>query len=220
MGLKSNYRPKSWSFSALHNYEACPLQYLLSRTEPVEQEQSWALEYGLHCHSLMENFLNGIIEGVPKELKMFERELTNMKSKNAYAEQELVLDKYWEPICDEGAWRSPDAWIRAKLDARVDNLIVDLKTGREYEHYADQGNLYATMVMQCDPDLDEVDVEFWYTKSGEVASYTFFRSEHEERIALWEERSRKLMREKFWLPKTNIGCRWCAYQDRCELFNA
>jgi hypothetical protein len=217
--LKTNFKPRAWSFSAMHSYENCALQFLLDRTEPVEQELSWALEHGIHCHTLMENYLKGIIDGVPIELKLFESELIKLKSVGALAEEEIVLDRHWDIVEGDNPWRSKDAWIRAKLDARWDNLIVDLKTGREYDHYAEQADLYATMRMQIDREIGEIDVEFWYTKSGDVASFTFMRSEQEERIEAWEVRARKLMTEKHWLPSINIGCRWCAYQERCELFN-
>ena len=217
--LKTDFKPRSWSFSALHSYENCALQFLLQRTEPVEQAPSWALEHGLACHTLMENFLKGLITGMPPELKVFENELNRLKENGALAEEELVLDRHWDKVEGDGAWRSKDAWIRAKLDARLDNLIVDLKTGREYPHYAEQGELYATMLMQVDRTINAIDVEFWYTKSGEVASFSFSRDDHDERVEMWEARVRKLMNEKHWLPKINIGCRWCAYQERCEIYD-
>ena len=217
--LITDFTPRSWSFSAMHSYENCALQFVLSRTDPIEQEPSWALEHGLHCHTLMENYLKGIIDGVPPELKSFEKELKKLKSVSAMAEEEIVLDRHWDQLVSDNPWRSKDAWIRAKLDARHENLIVDLKTGREYDHYSEQANLYATMRMQIDREVDEIDVEFWYTKSGDVTSFKFARDTQDERISAWEARAQKLMSEKHWLPSINIGCRWCAYQERCELFN-
>ena len=216
---KLEYQPKNWSFSALHNYESCALQYVLNKTERVEQAPSYALEFGLKCHDLMENFLKDEIQGVPRELQMFETELNNLKHLGALAEEALVLDKNWEQVTGPEPWWSKKAYIRAKLDARIDQLFIDLKTGREYGHYDEQADLYATMLFEIYPAWDVIEGEFWYTKSGEVVPYVFERKDHAKRLASWKAREKKLMSEKHWLPSLNSACKWCAYQDRCEIFD-
>ena len=214
--MNYEYKPTSWSFSALHTYEECPLNYVLGRLSTKERSTSWALEEGLRIHGLMEHYLLGNITGIPADLHMFEKELKTLKKKGAETEEEIVLDKKWKPLKVKDPWRSKQAWIRAKLDAKLDNLVIDLKTGREYEYYAEQGNLYATLIMET-TDYADVTVEFWYTKTGNIVTHGYSRNTQEERVAKWKRRADKLMKEKHWLPKTCLSCRWCDHHEACEL---
>lgn len=99
-----------------------------------------------------------------------------------------------------------------------EQFCVTHNTGRKYDKHEDQARLYATILMQINPDFESVDVEFWYLDSGDIGSYEFFRSGVEDDIAQWEDRVAKLFREKTWLPKENQYCRWCPHQKDCELF--
>ena len=213
-----DYTPKSWSYSAIHSYEECPLNYVLDKLATGPRETNWALENGLRIHSLMEQYLLGNIDGVPKDLECFSAELRNLKAKGATAEGAIVLDKNWQPLKVKDPWKSKKAWIRAKLDAQLGDLIIDLKTGNVYDHYTQQGDLYATMTLQVEPELDKIDVEFWYSKSGEITSDVYYRKDQEERLEKWNKKATRMMNEKNWFPKQNFACRWCNHQDKCELF--
>jgi hypothetical protein len=212
-----DYIPTSWSFSALHTYEECPLRYVLDKTLTGPRETSWALEEGLRIHALMEHYLIGDIEGVPRELTHFSTQLKKFKRDGAKAEGEICLDKDWNKVKAKNAWRSKKTWIRAKLDAQNGPKIIDLKTGRQYGYYVQQADLYATLTFQL-TDLARVDFEFWYSKSGITDKHKFLRKDHEKRMAKWNKRAMKLMNEKHWLPKLNDGCKWCNYKDKCELW--
>tara|TARA_R110000744_G_scaffold278192_1_gene390462 strand:- start:3074 stop:3733 length:660 start_codon:yes stop_codon:yes gene_type:complete len=218
MTKEIDFKPRSWSFSAIHQYETCPLQYVLDKTDPKPREESWALQNGLRLHALMENFLLGNIEGVPKDLNCFKKELNSLKERGALPEEKFCVDKHWQPVVSEDKWKNKSTWLRGMLDARLGNLVIDLKSGRKYDHYDDQADIYATMLFQHFDDWNEIDVEFWYSKTGDVVTYKFLRSEHEDRMSNWDKRARTLMNEKFWLPKYNFACRWCQHQDNCELF--
>lgn len=210
----------AWSLSALGQYEACPLQYKLGRFDKIPGKgTSPALEYGIKVHKMMEDFVNGDITEVPKELKKFEKELKNLVAHNALAEEELVLDNNWAPVTDcDRPWFASNCWLRAKTDARVTNLIIDLKTGRAYPGYVKAAELYSIIVMKLYPEFSETDVEFWYSKTGEVEHYSFYRSDIDELMEVWNQRVAKLFNEKHWLPKENQYCKWCDYQYMCPLF--
>jgi hypothetical protein len=211
-----DYTPKSWSFSALHTYEECALRYVLEKLSTEPRETSWALEEGLRIHSLMEHYLLGNIQGVPRELDKFSKQLKKFKADGAKAEGEICLDKNWQPVKSKDPWKSPDTWIRAKLDATNGNKIVDLKTGRQYKYYLGQADLYATLTFQI-TDTPTLSFEFWYSKTGVVDAHKFSRKDQGERMEKWNARAMKLMNEKHWLPKLNDGCKWCNFTDKCEL---
>lgn len=209
---------RSWSLSALNLYEQCPLKYKRLKIDKLPTKPSWALENGIAIHNQMENYLNDEIQGVPKPLKKLETELKNLKEYNAYAEEQYVLNTHWEPVEGEKAWFSSSAWLRAKVDARVDNLVVDLKTGRHYDKYSDQAELYGIAVLKSFEEFDTVDVEFWYNRTGDIKSYEVFRSDLDDMVDGWNERVASLFREKHWLPKENEWCKYCEFQDSCPMF--
>jgi len=211
---------KAWSLSALGQYEACPLAYKLARFDKIPGKgASPALEYGIKVHKMMEDFLNSVITEIPKELSKLETEITNLLKHNAVAEEELVVDNHWQPIKGvERPWFASNAWLRGKTDARVCNLVIDLKSGKEYDGYEQAAELYSILTMKLNPEFTEVDVEFWYSKTGNVKGYTYHRSDINDMIAVWDTRVSKLFREKHWLPKEHQYCKWCDYQYMCPLF--
>lgn len=212
---------KSWSLSSLSLYEQCPLKYKLERIDKLPTPTSHALQRGIHIHALAEQYLLGnITGGMPPQLAKFTREMQNLKKGGALAEEMWVLDKMWQHVKSDDAWMSKEAWLRAKGDARIGNFVVDFKTGKKYDKHEDQARLYSNILMQMFPEMEEVEVEFWYLDSGEVGSYTFYRADLAFDISEWEKRVSDLFRETEWKPKHNDYCRWCPFQDKCELFGA
>lgn len=206
---------KSWSLSSLQLYEQCPLKYYYEKIEKRSQEPSDALLRGIHIHKLAEHYILGDIIGMPNELKKFAVEFRNLKKHGAIAEENLTLDKHWQPV--EDGWSKSETWLRAKTDARVDNWVCDFKTGRKYDKHEDQARLYSNILMKY-YDYDYVDVEFWYLDKGDVGAYSFSRETLDQDIEMWEERSSKLFLEKNWHPKQNEYCKWCSHQKDCDLF--
>ena len=208
---------KTWSLSSLQSYETCPQKWYEERFGGHERTSSPALERGVAVHAKAEQYLLGNVTGMPKDMAKFSTEFVNLKKHNAIAEEEWCLDRHWQPVAN--GWSHPDTWLRAKGDARVGNFIVDLKTGRQYEDkHRDQAKLYSNILMCYEPTFDEVDVEFWYLDSGKTASYKFFRTSLEADIEVWEARVSRMFRDKHFLPSENQYCKWCAFNESCELF--
>ena len=218
--IRPTAKAKSWSFSALSNYEQCAWKYYLERFEKIEQEPGFALVNGVQIHNKAEQYLLKNITGVPPELNKFKVEMENLLKHEALAEEEIVLDRHWMAVKGDNAWSSSDAWIRAKVDARVGDFVVDFKTGRAYDKYSEQADLYATLLSQKYLDIGDITVEFWYLKSGQVQTYEFAASEQQLRLELWDSRASKLMQEKEWKPKRNEYCKFCHVQEHCSFFNA
>ena len=219
--VNQKYRPKSWSYSAISAFEQCAWKFYLERGEKMQQEAGFALVNGVRIHSLAEEYLKGNITGIPKDLKKLDNEMRNLKKHGAIPEEEICLDRHWQPVKGEDAWKNSKTWIRAKIDARVPgaDLVVDFKTGRAYDKYAEQAELYATLIYQAIADVGDVlTVEFWYTKTGEVQSYEFLRDDQESRLNRWDKRAAMMMAERNWFPKQNEFCRFCHVQEHCELY--
>lgn len=206
---------KTWSLSALQLFEQCPLKFYFERIEKRKTPPSYALERGIDIHSKAEQFLLGNIATLPKELSKFTKEFQTIKRLGAIAEEELTLDRHWQPV--ENGWSDPRTWLRGKTDARVGNWFCDFKTGRKYDKHEDQARLYSNVLMQYNPAFDSVEVEFWYLDSGEVGTYDFYRSDLMQDIDHWEGRVNRMFREEHFLPTENQYCKWCPHQKDCEL---
>jgi hypothetical protein len=217
--IDDKWRAKSWSYSAISAYEQCPLQYYLGKAEGLVAPQGRALVEGNRIHMLAEKYLLGELKEFPYDLSKFSKEFKNLKKHKAKPEEVIVLDRHWQPVKSDDPWLDPKAWIRAKIDARVNNLVVDFKTGRFYDAYEKQASLYATLLFQAYPDIgDEIDVEFWFLKSADVAQYSYKKSDQMTRLDHWDSKASKLMQEDRWHPRRNEWCKYCHVQEHCDFY--
>lgn len=213
----SNIDGKSWSYSQLSGYEQCPHAHMYRKVVKLPEPKSWHLTNGNYVHKLAENFLLGKIKELPKELSEFRPEFNALLKANAKPEEEFVFNNKWELL--EDGWSNPDAWLRSKLDARIDNYIIDFKTGKIYPSHEAQGRLYANAFMMCNPDVDEVDIEFWYLSSGQVTSFQHKREQLEDDIAEWERRVKILHTDTEFKPTPHQYCRNCYVKHLCNAYD-
>jgi CRISPR/Cas system-associated exonuclease Cas4 (RecB family) len=204
-----------WSFSSLQDFEKCKLAYSHRRIHKTPEPENKYLVRGNAIHSVLESYLNNEIEELPDYLPKFSVEMANLRKHGAVAEEELCLDREWSHIPD--GWEHPNTWLRAKTDARIDNYVVDFKTGKWYDYHKDQAHLYALALMSIH-DFDEVDVEFWYMDSGTVASYQFDRLHFDAARDSWTDRAEKMMNETEFEPTQHKYCNYCYVRKLCPLF--
>lgn len=210
-------KQKSWSYSQLSGYEMCPHAHMYRKVVKLKEPPSWHLSNGNYVHKLAENYLLGKIKELPKELRLFKKEFANLLEAKAAPEEEFVLDKDWQLM--KNAWKSPNAWLRSKLDARIDNYIIDFKTGKVYDAHVGQGRLYANIYMMINPDVDEVDIEFWYLTSGTVTNFTFYRKDLERDVKAWNDRVAIMHNDITYNPTPHQYCRNCYVKDMCNSYD-
>jgi CRISPR/Cas system-associated exonuclease Cas4 (RecB family) len=207
-------RRKSWSNSTLGLYEQCPHKYMYSKIAKIPEPVSYALTKGLAAHSIAENYLLGKIDEIPMVLNKFAKEFNKLRELKAIPEESLSFNDKWEFIPD--GWSHPETWLRMKLDARVDNFLVDFKTGKHYDEHKHQARLYANAHMLRTSDK-ETTVEFWYLVSGEVKTYEFDSSTLEEDKRHWQERVDTMMNDTTFEPKKNDWCKYCHVKHLCKI---
>ncbi|RKZ96987.1 MAG: hypothetical protein DRQ42_10055 [Gammaproteobacteria bacterium] len=208
---------KNWSYSQLSSYEMCAHAHMYKKIVKLKEEPSWHLSNGNYVHKLAENYLLGKIKELPKELSKFRKEFASLLAADAAPEEEFVFDKDWNLMKD--AWKSKDAWLRSKLDARIDNYIVDFKTGKIYPGHEHQGRLYANLFMMANPDVDEVDIEMWYLSLGQVTSFSFSRDNLATDIAEWERRVSIMHNDSEFIPTPHQYCRNCFVKHLCDAYD-
>ena len=218
--MSQQLKQKSWSYSQLSAYEQCAHAHMYRRIVKLPEPPSYHLQNGTYVHSLAENFLLGKTKELPKELSKFTKEFNNLLEAKAIPEEAIVLRKDWSHIGGEEAWMSDEAWLRLKLDARIENYLVDFKTGKVYDEHVKQGRLYANVHMLMHQDVAEVDVEFWYLNSGQVVSHVFYRDDLEKDVAEWERRVEIMHNDASFIPTPHQYCRNCYVKHLCTAQSA
>lgn len=211
--MQTKSKGKSWSYSQLSAYEACAHAHMYRRIVKLPEPTSYAMVKGNEVHALAENYLLGNIKELPAPLVKFRKEFSKLLELGAIPEEAMSLNNKWEVIPD--GWMHPDAWLRLKLDARIDNYIVDFKTGKVYDEHVKQGRLYANVHMINNSDIHEVDVEFWYLGLGQVVDHTFYREDLAKDIADWERRVAIMHNDTSFNPTPHQWCKYCAFKHLC-----
>ena len=205
---------KNWSYSRYSMYAKCPAQFQWHYILKMPRTTSHALERGLAIHAKAENFVNGKIKGMPKELLKFSDEFKALKKefkkKHGYCEPDISTNTDGSP-----ATRETTNYFIGFADffhsPPKDNLtVIDYKTGRKYPEHRDQGHAYSTFLLQQNPEQKAIDVEFWYLDSGDVLDFHFKQKDLPRMLTLWERRINKMYADKKYLPTPHKFCNWCA----------
>ncbi|MDQ3273767.1 MAG: PD-(D/E)XK nuclease family protein [Actinomycetota bacterium] len=220
---------KAWSHSRLGVFESCPLraklQYIDRIPEPARPLPPGKLEHandrGSRVHDGGELFVKGNVELLP-ELKAFKAEFLALKALykqgKVSTEGEWAYDVDWNPV----AWADPKAWLRMKLDALVrmsktHAVVIDYKTGRKFGNefkHGEQGQLYQLGTFLRYPELQVIDVEFWYTDQDEITHMQYKREQGLRFFKNFDTRGQSVTTATDFPAKPNVfTCKWCPYND-------
>ena len=223
---------KSWSFSALQVYETCAYRSKLARVDKIPEPdrgkppaglREWPHERGNRVHDNAEMYVRGEIIKPCPELKHFLPELNHLKA--LYEANMIEMEEMW-CFKDGAGWETvdpdnyKDIWLRVKLDVAVFHdgvraVVVDYKTGKmlgnEVKH-AEQGQLYAAATLMRYPEIQYVDVEFWYIDHDQISHKGYTRTAG---LMFWQrfnERGRKMTSDSDFDANPNKwSCKFCPY---------
>jgi len=215
----------AWSYSALKVYEECPYRTYISRVKKIKEVAGPAAERGTQIHQLAEDYVNGTIGEMPKELNKFKEEFEVLRELFIEAKVELEgewgFDIDWAPV----GWMVKDTWARIKLDALVQEdetsaRVIDYKTGKKWGNeigHGQQGLLYAIGSFFRYPDLQFVQTEFWYLDKGETTKKGYTREQAMTFAPGFHRRAVKMTTETEWNPTpSSDSCRWCSFRKGDE----
>lgn len=229
------HRVQPWTHSKLDDFVNCPKAFFhksVLKLYPYVEGEAQAL--GNYVHKVFENYIgNG--DPLPTkdkydeqgkiislDLRMHEKylaALANMPGE-VYAEREIALNKKGKPC----GWFMPDVWHRGKIDYsnfyKNRAKVVDYKTGKKRIKFK-QLIANSMWVFVQYPEIDTVDVCFYWTTDQTESKATYLRSQIPE---LWGQLVPDLKQylEAFktdtWQPRPSGLCHgWCPVED-CEFW--
>lgn len=218
---------KAWSFSRLSIYQQCPFRAKLAYIDRIPEPErplpkgktEHANDRGSRIHDAAEYYVRGetlMIEEMGKFEAEFKKLNAMFKEGRVQLEGEWAVDTDWNPV----NWRSSDAWGRIKLDALVfldptHAVVIDYKTGRKHGNevsHAKQGQLYQLATFLRFPELEVIDVEFWYLDQDEITRTRYTREQGLRFLRYFNEQAIEMTTIEEFKPKPNMySCRWCPY---------
>ena len=210
-------QPTAWSYSRLESSETCPRKFwhLSVQKDLKEEESSYQIE-GKETHTSFANFLK---KGTPLPLHLRHHE-SAMRAIAALPgekviEQQLCLNASWQPV----DWFAKDAWLRVISDLTQLNgrsaIVWDWKTGKPKDDFT-QLKLNAAVTMHLAPEVEEVRLNYYWTKTRSLTPGRLLRSELPEfwggilkRVATYQARFDK----NDFPPNPNPFCKGCIVKN-------
>ena len=175
---------------------------------------------GTRVHDSAELYLKEDCELIP-ELQPFALGFESLKyliGRNGF---EFVIEDQWAFTKDWQitGWLSDDAWCRMKLDCMVihgtEAVVIDYKTGKRYGNeisHMIQAQLYQVAAFLRYPQLEHVEVEYWYTDLKEIFAAPFNRAFGMRFLEKFDDIGERITTEVQFNPKPSAtACRYCAY---------
>lgn len=213
-------KKRSWSFSALLDYETCPFRIAMKeqRAPRPEVDESSPLVRGIKVHDMAEKFVKGELDELPHELRKFredfERERELYAEGKVIAEDDWGYDEEWNPC----GWS--EAWLRMKLDLMEfvsDDFakVTDYKTGKRFGNevkHTQQGQLYMIGSFLRYPELESIDVHFRYLDEGKDTNKVYQRNQLQRYLERFQKRAERMCTDEVLKAKPTRGnCRFCDY---------
>jgi RecB family exonuclease len=213
---------KTWSFSALKKFEACPYQIFLNRVErspkPVLPENN-PMQRGIAIHKEAELFVKGegeLTKNLTKHVDRFNELRTAHEEGRVEAEETWCFDRSWQPV----AWENPSKWLINITDVteHISDAAIrisDYKTGKSFGNeikHGEQMQLGAVAGFMRYPLAQTVEVELIYLDEKKLTKRSFARPQVPALLDRWEKRAARMTEATAFPPKpTKASCRYCPY---------
>ena len=161
---------------------------------------------------------------VKVDMSAIKPDLDMLRKAKSRSEQEWAFTKAWLPT----GWFDKDAWLRIKTDACADTvkpptvLIVDWKTGKQYDDHRQQRSLYALGGLQLvqigalaggSKDVD-LTVKHVYVDFGKPATETFKMKDLAPLKREWLARIKGMMSDTKFDATPGRHCSWCKFNAK------
>jgi hypothetical protein len=170
----------------------------------------------------MERFVKGESSDLEKPLeKHFLDDLQHLRER--YQENLVLIEREWgfTREFESTGWNSPNTWLRIKADAIELHeagamTLIDLKSGKKYGNevkHNQQGQLYAIGAFLEFPEVDLINVQFWYCdQQGKKTKKDYPRSWLPKAMGIWQKKGLKVTEATDFPPKPNVlNCKFCDF---------
>lgn len=209
---------KSWSFSRLTTYRLCPRKARFLYVDKLKEPGNPAGDEGTRIHKQAELYLKKAVLKLAPELKLFAQEFEALLKDARFLriEAELAYRADWSPT----RWNDwTGAWVRIKMDCmHAKNgvaKVIDYKTGKEKPEDLEQQDLYAIAAFLEEPTVNEVHVELWYTKTGDILGTEpdkpYTRDMLPGLLKKWTKMPQKMLNDHTFEITPNKLCDWCFF---------
>jgi hypothetical protein len=202
----------AWGFSKLDKYRECPAKFYYEFIKKMPSKGSPAMERGQKMHENIESYLNGWVTELMPEVAAWKEALDALRQKDFKAEQALGFASDWSKLPD---WFGPKTWLRVKMDASYKEgargTAIDFKSGKYRIPSTEQIELYGIGLHAANPELEEVDTEFWFLDTGEVYKRTYPAAQLLTLRKKYERYVEPLYKDEVFAPTPSNDCRWCNF---------
>lgn len=237
--------PPAHSYSRLHTYSACPLQYKLQYLDKLPAPPADPLQlggalhdyfeaYGKHCQAMKietdlsmvnkirKNILHTLKQPLPDHLvdqyNEMAQKFAEMETLDANILVGIELDIAFTGDWKKCGWMDKKVAFRLKMDRLYkdgDQAII-----RDYKTGYGEGNpfqmrVYAAGVFTLMPEVLKCETEFSYVGSAHLAKRAFDRAELPALVEEIEEKCARVAEDKVFKPTPGSACQYCAYVGMC-----
>jgi hypothetical protein len=227
--LPKNNAPRieAWSYSRYSDYAKCPALAKFKHVEKRKEPENQYSERGNQVHTMSQQFTEGILKKLPKELQGHRQGFDMLRKVQALCEQEWAFNKEWQKT----GWFDRDAWLRIKMDAhylqsetrmvkrtKVNEdvvVVIDVKSGRIYEDHEKQRSLYALGALLVYPTATKVITKHWYLDqpAGQNEAITEFNGDQLPVLQReWMARVKPMLNDTWFAPRPGNYCRFCFFR--------
>ena len=206
----------AWSYSRWKCYEECPLKARFKFVDKLQEPGSPAMDRGTAIHQLAQDYTEGKVRLLPKELHPFKEDFRALKKAHALCELEWAFTSSWEPT----TWFGIDAWLRVKTDVLVVEpatiTVIDHKTGKKYDDHQGQLSLYALAGMILYPEVSAVNTQLWYLDQRDTLCQTYTIDALPKLKKEWIQKTKPMLKDKKFAPRPGSHCRWCYFRKEAD----
>ncbi len=207
----------SFSYSRWSLYSKCPKAFKLKNVDKIDTGPTPpALLKGRKVHDDAANYLMGKTDEMPQALTKFSilaNDIRSLPADKLHIEEQMAFDKQGLRT----TWFGPTTYYRFTWDVGIETSpqkvdAVDWKTGKRYDSYDDQQQLFALPAFWINPNLEEFTGHWCYLDTGEVDSVTFNRQQAQHLSQVWAGNAAMMEADKAFLPKpSKSACRFCDF---------
>lgn len=212
---------EAWSYSRYKDHVQCPRyahwKHILKKPQ---RPPGPAMQRGRDIHKDAEDFVRGAVRRLPPTLKIFAGQFSELRKKKAIAEGKWAVTRKWQVT---EYFNMAAAWLRVVLDAhycptRTLARVIDYKTGRMYDDYGDQLELYAATGFAHYPNADECETQIWYLDQplgkDNPRTKTFRRSQMAGIQRKWNAKVIPILTDRKFVPRPGNYCGRCDFSKR------